>query len=743
MDERPDLKPLGVSVPFMSGASPTDVADWNVSLRGIRHNIHQRRMLVLIVALVGLGVGIILAALPRHYQSTSRIQVRPGSANQFKIDQEDLLSMGDTSTKMESEAAVLGSDSLLLGMAKTLHLESNPEFVSHSYLGRSLDDPEARDSMLRKLHKDVTITHLPRTEVIYVSAKSRSPKLSADMVNVLVKEYIDHLFQSRFASTKRVADWLSGQLQELKDKVDQDQEQLIQLQGKLGVVGLDQNHDIAASELEDLTKASDEAEVGRIVAEARYRVLSSGNTNLLEGGQDILAPNLPNNSQLSLLSNLRNQRAQAESRYASLSSQFGPNYPEVLQAKAQLNALDREVSDEQQRVLNQAHQAFVAAQQNENTTTAALDREKDIANRKHDDMARYQILLHDFESSRALYEGLLQRLEEAGIVSGLESSEVDIFDMALVPSTPVEINRAAAIFIGAMLGLACGFVLAIVIGQFDNRLHDLSEIESSLHLPLLSITPALKDFVARGNGGATGKANVVDLFKSAPTNPFVESIWSLRSSIMLSKAGHPPKIIMITSCNPEEGKSTFSCGLACAFALRKASVLLIDGDLRRPGLARRFGMSNSAGLSSVLTGAVTAAQAIRPVEEMPGLYLLPGGPVPPAPANILDTSEMSNLIVGLEDQFDLIVIDSPPALGLADASLLSRFADSIVLVLSYHKVNRSQVRRAKSILALGGPGITGIALNFSALETMDYYGSGYTRDYSDAKEGSASWTTVR
>lgn len=735
MDEYPHLKQQSVHTNFDPGSSPTDVADWNVSLRGIRHSISHRRKLIMAVTLLGLLCGVVLAVLPRHYESTSRIQVRPGSANQYKLDPEELLDMGDTSTKLESETAVLRSDSLLLDMAKTLHLENDPEFVGRSHLGQSLDDPESRDRMLKKLHKAMTVTHLPRTEVIFISARSHSPKLSADMVNVLVKEYIEHLFQSRFSSTKRVADWLSGQLDELKSKVDNDQEQLVQLQDKLGVVGLDQNQNIDVTELEDLTKASDEAEVARIIAEARYRTLSSGDMSLLEGGQDTLGRDVPNNSQLSLLNNLRTQRAQVESQYATLAAKFGPKYPEVVQAKAQIDALNLEISNEEQRVLNQARQAFNAAQQDERTTTAALDKQKEVAYQKHNDMVKYQILLHDFEASRSLYEGLLQRLEQAGIVSGLESSEVDIYDMALIPSTPIEMNRFAAICFGAVFGFACGIGLAIVLGQFDNRLHDLSEIETELQLPLLSITPSLKGTERQADPKATisTSTNIAELFKSAAGNPFVESIWSLRSSIMLSNPGRPPKVIMLTSCNPGEGKSTFCCGLACAFALRHRSVLVIDGDMRRSTLSRRFQISNSVGLSSVLTGSVSLAQAILPVAEVPGLSILPAGPVPPAPASILDTKEMSALVENVKDNFDFIVIDSPPALGLADASLLGQFADAIVMVLSYADPNKSQVRRAKSVLGRAGRTITGIALNFFPLDTIDYYGYGYGYNNYSAK----------
>jgi capsular exopolysaccharide synthesis family protein len=714
-----------------AGAVPNDVAEWNISMRAIRHSISHRRKLVFTITSVGLALGILLAALPRHYLSTSRIQIRPGSANQFRVEKEDLLGMGDSSTKLESETLMLQSDTLLLDMAQSLHLENNPEFMGKALAGHSLEDPEARDALLRKLHKAITVTHLPRTEVIYISGESHSAVLSAQMVNELVNKYIDHIFQSRFASTKRVADWLSGQLDDLKSQVEADQEQLIQLQGKLGVVGLDQNHDIAVTELEDLTRASDEARVMRIIAEARYRILSSGDANLLEGGQDILSREVPTNSSLSLLSNLRNQKAQAESRYAALNAQFGAKYPDVLQAKAELQTLEQEIGLEQQRVLNQARESYTAALNNEKTTTGTLEKQKELALEKHSDMVRYQILLHDFESSRTLYEGLLQRLRQAGIVSGLESSEVDIFDIARISSRPTELNRVATIAIGFALGLTVSLVIAVLLGQFDNRLHSLSEIESEIHLPLLSITSSFRDVERKSVVQALkdNKTSVPKFFIDMPNNPFVESMWSLRTAIILSSPGRPPKTILLTSCSPGEGKTTLTCGLACAFALRGSRVLLIDGDLRRPSLAKRLHLSNKIGLSSVLTGSVALEEAIQTSIEIPSLFVLTSGPVSPSPVAILDSETMKRLMARVEAEYDVVLIDSPPVLGLADAPILAQFSDSIVLVLSYHQFNKAQVRRSKSVLARSQRSVTGIALNFSELQTLEYYGYGYRYGY--------------
>jgi hypothetical protein len=256
-------------------------------------------------------------------------------------------------------------------------------------------------------------------------------------------------------------------------------------------------------------------------------------------------------------------------------------------------------------------------------------------------MVQYQILLHDYESSRTLYEGLMQRLRQAGIVAGLDSSEVDVVDMARVPGRPSETRRSVTILLGLIFGLVFGIMAVVVFSQFDQRLRDLSAIESQLHLPLIAISPQLdKTEIGNATKKQTGGSleHIADVFLHQPRSPFVESMWSLRTSLLLSNPGRAPKVIMFSSCNPGEGKSTMASGQACALALRNARVLLIDADMRHPTLMRRFGLTNTVGLSSILTGRATIADAVQPVPAIPNLAVITSGPIPPSPPLIATLS---------------------------------------------------------------------------------------------------------
>ena len=715
---------------FIADSDPTETPQ--LKIRMLLNSIVRQKLFVAVCAFLGLLIGIAAAFLPRHYTAVSRIQVRPGSSSQYKVDASELFSSGgDSTTKLDTEVLVLQSDTLLLDTAEKLHLQTDPDFMAPPKQGEDPNSPKSQEALLGVLHKSITVTRIPRTQVMVISCNTKSAVLSARIVNTLVAEYIEQLFESRFSSTQRVAKWLSGQLDDLKQQVESDQEKLIQLQSRLGIVGLDNSHDIVVSELEDLTKAADEARIERIIAEARYRILASGDANLLEGGQDILERSPANNS-TGLLANLRNQKAQLESNYAALSAQFGPKYPQVEQVVAQLAVLNKEIDQEQRRILNQSESSYKAAASNEQNTVATLDSKKSQAFQKQNDMVQYQILLHDYEASRTLYEGLMQRLRQAGIVAGLDSSEVDIVDMARIPGKPSETRRSITILLGLLFGFALGVVAVVVYSQFDQRLHDLSAIESQLNLPLLAISRNLdKTETGKTNKKLPGGSldHITDVFLHQPRSPFVESMWSLRTSLLLSNPGRPPKVVMFTSCNPGEGKSTISAGQACALALRNARVLLIDADMRQPTLMRRFGISNAVGLSSILTGRATIAEAVQAISAVPNLSVITSGPIPPSPPLILASEEMSALLATLVGQYDFIVIDTPPLLGLGDSSIISQFAEAIVLVVSFPRLNRAQILRARKTLEQVGRAIDGVALNFADPESLGDYGYGYGYGY--------------
>ncbi len=311
----------------------------------------------------------------------------------------------------------------------------------------------------------------------------------------------------RLSSTKRTSKWLVGQLDDLKTQISQDQSALVALQGKLGVIGLDPKTSefLATQSLDSFTKAASTATVDRIVAEAKYRFLQESDPNLIEGEVSVLPQGNSAGGSNGLLENLRNSRAVAAASYANLSARFGAKYPEVKQAKAQLDELDHEVQVEQSRIKNQARLAYQAASSNERKTNAEVRQRKHQVFESHGSMVHYLTLLEDYGAHRTLYEGLIQRLREAGITSGLEAGEIDIVDLADVPALPVPPGPLSLLVSSVFAGLVLGGLGALATEALDPRITTLEQAERVTALPVLAEAPHVKRSKDVEGGGSPSR----------------------------------------------------------------------------------------------------------------------------------------------------------------------------------------------------------------------------------------------
>ena len=338
--------------------------------------LRRRRKIVLWVMALSFCAGLILALRPRTYLASGMLQIRPGAANVYKSQANEAPPDSDSDDRIESEVLILQSKTLLLAVADELHLSAEPSIVGKSGKGNtSASDPAVQAKVVAALSKMVKIRRNPKTQIISVEATARTPILASSIVSTLMNQYIHRIFETRLSSTKHASVFLTAQLDDLKKQVLEDQQKLVDLQKKLGVSGFDDSHNLETAQLEDLAKANQEANIERIVSEARYRILREEDPSLVEGGPTMLAPSTQAAS--SLLQTLRSSQAQIGSRYASVSEQFGPNYPEAKQLKAQLADATREVAKEESRIVEQAKMSFDAARQNQTMTSKALAHQKD------------------------------------------------------------------------------------------------------------------------------------------------------------------------------------------------------------------------------------------------------------------------------------------------------------------------------------------------------------------------------
>lgn len=725
----PDGSTSDLNLPRSSSvATDTALSDAITTLK-------KRRRILLIAVLLGLAYGIYkIKSQPRLYEAVGRIQVRSGSSNEYRLSAVQALGATDTASKMLTEIAILRSDSLMLTVAREMNLANNPEFAEDGSAPHgSLDDPNVRQAIVHQLQSSLQITLVPKTEIISISYSSLNSKLAADIVNKVISAYIQRSYETRYASTQRVSQWLSSQLDDLKQQVETSQEQMMDLQRKLGIVGFDPNHNQISAALEDLSKAAGEAKIARIIAESRYRVLSGMDPDSMESSIDTAPGSAP-----AELTQLRTQLATAKASYAQMQANLGPNHPQAKALRAQITELSSEVNKEQSRLLLQAKESFVVARANEDQTKAALEAQKTDAYKLRDDLIEYTLRQREFESNRTLYEGLLQRLRTAGVEAGLESLEIDVVDQALAPAQPVLKRKSTLILTGVIFGLLGGIVIAFILESLDTGLSSIAEVESVTELPSLAVIPKSRRMPAEQSDTLSATEKNLTVL-AQPKSQFTESFRALRTSLLLSTTGHPPKYILLTSATPSEGKTTLSVNLACILAQGDARVLLIDADLRRPSVHHRFGMSGKAGVTTVLAGATPLEVATQNVPEVPNLDILPAGPMPPFPTEMLSSEAMDMLLKRCGEIYTHVVIDTPPILSVTDGVILARHADAVVLVVRYGKSSKHVVRRARDLILRSGAPLTGIVLNAVDLNSPEYHGYyGYT-GYSYSSGDSGSW----
>ena len=721
---------------FTAPSADTTVSETLIMLR-------KRRLLLILCVLLATAFGVYKALTQvKVYEAFAEIEIRSGSSDQFKLTPGSLFG-DDPQRKLQTEEAVIESDSILAKVGRDLNLANNPKFYglkTPMKQHQSMENPVVREGVVKDLREGLHVTQVPKTNLLRIGYTGLDAQLSADIVNKVVADYKENSYESRYASSENVQRFLSGQLDDLKQEVETSQAQMLDLQKRLGVLGFDATHNQIATSLDDLAKAAAQAKLNRIIAESRFRLLNNMDPNTIEGAS---LDTVPGGQGLTALGTLRTSLATARAEYARLTAPgmegLGPKHPQVIAAKSQMDQLAKEVQEEENRQLTQAESAYKLAKANEDQTDAALNQQKDEAYKLRDDLVDLTIRQREFESSRQLYEGLQQRLKTAGIDAGLESTEIDVIDPAEAPLGPQLKSTTTIVLTYFMVGLVGGLALAFLLETLDTGLRSIAEIESVTELPSLAIVPRAKRATPEQLATMTTVERNINVL-TQPKSQFTEAFRSLRTALLLSSTtGREPKYILCTSATPSEGKTTVAGNLAVILAQRGTKVLLIDADLRRPNVHHRFGLNGKLGLSTVLSGQTTLEESVQAVVEVPGLDILASGPVPPFPTEMLSSQTMNDLLQRAGNEYTYVVMDSPPILSVTDGVLLSRQVDAVVMVVRHGKSSKHVVRRGRDLLVRSGAPMAGIVLNAVDLNAPEYYGYYGYSGYSYASLDPAGW----
>jgi polysaccharide biosynthesis transport protein len=629
---------------------------------------------------------------------------------------------------LDTEVRILRSDLLALQVIRQLNLDKSTDTVAPTNNDLTTDayqsDPSRTSAALASFRGNLQVSLVPNTRIIELRYRSTDKELAARVVNALASTYVEQNFKTRFESTMQASDWLSKQLVDLQIKVETSQEKLVQYQKEHQILGIDEKQNIITAKLDELNRELTAAEAARMEKEALYRSVEGADSPLPPDAASSGNKIAPVDS--ALLEKLREQKAELEVQIAQMNTQFGPAYPKLVQMNGQLKELTTQIQTENSKVVGRLRADYLAAAQQEKMLQDALEQQKVEANKLNESSIEYSLLKRDVDTNRTLYEGLLEKLKEAGVTAGLRSNNFRIVDVARVPTAPSEPNLPRNLGFALALGLTTGIGLSFLLEGLDNTVRTPDQAQAVSALPSLGVIPLgsrrRAEMPERKRLTLAASKEAVELVAlERPKSQMAESYRALRTSLLLTSLGGPPHVILVTSALPGEGKSTTTLNAAIVLAQKGARVLLIDADLRRPTLHKTLGMGPRQGLSDLLTGNSSLTQAIVPTHILPNLFLLPAGTPPPNPAELLASTDMQELLVQLRSQYDHIVMDTPPTLSVTDAVILSTLADRVVLVIRSGQTTKQALRRARDILMQVNAHVCGVLLNAVDLASPDYY----------------------
>lgn len=724
-----------------------------IDLRDYLRVILKRRWSIITVfAIIVVSVTIHTYAATPIYQATTRLIIDKENPNVMSI--QEVMAVDTSGTDYyQTQYKIIESRNVARAVIKRLNLDKNEEFV-----------PKPRDNFLANLKRSVQKTtaafkkavvallrtsevsspqalkeydpdynlvsaFISRIEVkpirnsrlVDVSFEAKDPVLAAKITSTLAQAYIEQNLDTKLKAIKNAVRWLHTRIVAERQKVEKAEQALLAYKNRHSIV-TDFTSDvekITAQKLAHLNTQVIEFESVRVEAETRYKQALA-----LKRTPDMLdsIPEVLNNN---LIQQIKSMEVELYKRTSELSKKYGQKHPQMVAIRAELKTLQKRKGYEVKRVVNSLNNEYQVARAREESMKAALAKQRKESLDLNQKAIEYGVLQREVESARQMYQLLINRFKETSLTEDMKTGNIRILDRAEVSKSPVKPRKRRNILMAVFFGLAGGLGLAFFLEYLDNTIKDPEDIKRYLNIPYLGPVPVI---APNDNQGKDVPPEMVVL--NSPKSAASEAYRGIRTGILFSSAESEPQVIMVTSAGPQEGKTITSSNLAITMAQSGNKVVLLDCDMRRPRVNKLFGISRNRGMTNLLVEKTDLKLTVFNT-SIPNLHVIPSGPIPPNPSEILGSKRMEELIEVLRKNFTRIIIDTPPITAVTDATLLGKLSDGVVLVVRANRTVRDMAKTGLEQLRAVGAKLLGVVLNGVSMDRGSYYYYQYYYYYGD------------
>ncbi len=709
-----------------------DEQEENLDIRELWIVILKRRWAIAIFFLIVMTiVTIYTLKQPKIYQATASIVIEPQAPEVLSGVREvvDLGTGGYWTNKefYETQYNIIKSRAIARRVIDKLGLDKDAHFLG---LDR-IKDPKKKEEISKKIDpvkiliSKITVEPVKNSRMVYIKVEDTNPEFAALLANSIATAYMDSNLDIKLDATRSAGDWLSDQLQDLKEKVEKSETALHNFKKEHNIlsVSLEDNQNMLSQRLRSLSEALNKMEVQKIELKSMRDIVMKVRDDPSK------IDSLDMVSQNSLIQKLKEEYVKTRSTFLDISEKYGEKHQKYQVAKKQLELVESNIKQEMNNIIASFENKYTATVNSINELKRAIEETKQQAMDLNKLEVDYIKLKREADNNLNLYQIVLKRQKETDLTGLLKANNVRKLDSALVPTSPIKPKIKINLLIGILIGIFGGIALAFFLERVDNTIKTQEDIERYLKLPFLGLIPLIKEDDVKT---LEQKGISKDLFITEfPKSSVAESCRAIRTNLMFLSAEKRIKALVITSAGPQEGKTITTTSLAISLAQTGKRTLIVDTDMRKPRIHKAFNIENSTGISNYLISDLSLSDVVRS-SGITNLFICPCGPIPPNPAELMYTQRFKEFVREAKDSFDMIIFDSPPVAAVTDGVVISKIVDGVIIVSKAKKTTKNAILQVKKQLKDVNAHVIGMILNEIDLESKEYnyyYYSYYYRHY--------------